>query len=155
MIRPATEHDIPALMGLLEQILAVHHQARPDLFKALGQKFSPDDLRNLLADDSRPIFVYQGPDGSVLGHLFLHIQVMDDHPVLKANTTLFIEDLCVAQEARGQGIGEQLYDFAVAHARTIGAHNLTLDAWVANAGAHRFYERLGLTPMKTIFELRL
>ena len=36
-IRLAQPKDIPALIGLLEQILSVHHQARPDIFKESGE----------------------------------------------------------------------------------------------------------------------
>lgn len=37
-IRLAQPKDIPALLGLLEQILSVHHQVRPDIFKESGQE---------------------------------------------------------------------------------------------------------------------
>jgi ribosomal protein S18 acetylase RimI-like enzyme len=155
MIRPATEQDIPALIDLLGQILWVHHQARPDLFKPSGSKFSPDQLKDLLADASKPIFVYENPDGQVVGHLFLQIQEPADTAVLEPVKTVFIDDLCVDQEVRGQKIGEQLYQFALDYAKSIGAHRLTLDAWADNQGAHRFYQRLGMHPMKTTFETRL
>ncbi len=39
-IRKAQVRDIPALQELLQQILLVHHQSRPDIFKAKGNKFS-------------------------------------------------------------------------------------------------------------------
>ena len=40
MIRLAKFEDIPRLQELLEQILIVHHQARPDVFKSKGSKFT-------------------------------------------------------------------------------------------------------------------
>ena len=50
------------------------------------------------------------------------------HPI----KTLFIEDLCVDQAARGQKIGDQLYQFAVSYAKEIGCYNLTLNVWNDN-----------------------
>ncbi|WP_044749692.1 GNAT family N-acetyltransferase, partial [Streptococcus suis] len=68
--------------------------------------------------------------------------------VLEPVKTLFIDDLCVANSARGQKIGEQLYEFALSYAKEQGCHNLTLDVWADNAGAVRFYERQGMKPQK-------
>ena len=43
-IRSGQPNDIPALLGLLEQILSVHHQVRPDIFKESGGKYSEEEL---------------------------------------------------------------------------------------------------------------
>ncbi|WP_369750454.1 GNAT family N-acetyltransferase [Leptotrichia sp. oral taxon 879] len=37
-------------------------------------------------------------------------------------------------------------------AKKEGCYNLTLDAWADNAGAVRFYERLGMKVQKYVFE---
>ncbi|HFI0702553.1 TPA: N-acetyltransferase family protein [Streptococcus suis] len=145
-IRKARQSDIPVLIKLLQDILQVHHQARPDIFRSTGQKFSEDELRELLDNPAKPVFVYE-VDGQVVGHLFCELRTATGD-VLEPVKTLFIDDLCVASTARGQKIGEQLYDFALSYAKEQGCHNLTLDVWADNAGAVRFYERLGMTPQK-------
>ncbi|HFU4501337.1 TPA: N-acetyltransferase family protein [Streptococcus suis] len=145
-IRKATQSDIPVLNELLQDILQVHHQARPDIFRSSGQKFSEDELRELLDNPAKPVFVYE-VDGQVVGHLFCELSTAKSD-VLEPVKTLFIDDLCVADSVRGQKIGEQLYDFALSYAKEQGCHNLTLDVWADNAGAVRFYERLGMTPQK-------
>ena len=73
-IRRAQVADIPALEKLLKEILLVHHQARPDLFRASGKKFSRQQLEALVPDDSKPIFVYEDEQGKILGHLFIIIE---------------------------------------------------------------------------------
>lgn len=153
MIRRAEQADIPVLNRLLQQILQVHHVARPDIFKAEGQKFTTSQLEELLKNEDKPVFVYE-KNGEILGHLFCEIGQADGH-VLEPVKTLFIDDLYVDQAARGQAIGQQLMDFARAYAKEIGCHNLTLDVWNDNAGATRFYERLGMTPQKTRMEMIL
>ena len=70
----------------------------------------------------------------------------------KAVKTLFIDDLCVDKEARGQKLGEKLYQFALDYAKELGCYNLTLHVWNDNAGALRFYERLGMKPRYTEME---
>lgn len=145
-IRRARQSDISALNELLQEILQVHHQARPDIFKSEGQKYSEGDLKALLDNPAKPIFVYE-VDGQVVGHLFCELRTVTGD-VLEPVKTLFIDDLCVASAARGQKIGEQLYEFALSYAKEQGCHNLTLDVWADNAGAVRFYDRLGLKPQK-------
>jgi acetyltransferase, GNAT family len=151
-IRLAQPKDIPDLLRLLEQILSVHHQARPDIFKEEGSKYSGQDLENLMMQEQTPIFVYENSDGQILGHLFVTIKEVTDNPVLQPIKTLFIEDLCVDQAARGQKIGDQLYQFAVSYAKEIGCYNLTLNVWNDNEGALRFYQRQGMKPQETVME---
>ena len=59
VIRQATVADIPALNQLLQEILLVHHEARPDVFRSTGQKFSSSDLADILSNPETPIFVYE------------------------------------------------------------------------------------------------
>lgn len=146
MIRLATQTDIPVLTDLLQEILQVHHQARPDIFKSEGQKYSEEDLKALLDNPAKPIFVYE-VDGQVVGHLFCELRTATGD-VLEPVKTLYIDDLCVGSSVRGQKIGEQLYKFALSYAKEQGCHNLTLDVLADNAGAVRFYDRLGMKPQK-------
>lgn len=66
-IRRAKESDISKLIDLLEQVLLVHHKVRPDLFQEKGVKYTEAQLAELIADDNRPIFVYEDEEGEVLG----------------------------------------------------------------------------------------
>ncbi|MFZ1759233.1 MAG: GNAT family N-acetyltransferase [Streptococcus suis] len=145
-IRKARPSDIPVLNELLQDILQVHHQARPDIFKSRGQKFSEAELVALFENPDKPIFVFE-LEGQVVGHLFCEFRTTSGD-VLEPIKTLFIDDLCVASSVRGQKIGEQLYEFALSYAKEQGCHNLTLDVWADNAGAVRFYERQGMKPQK-------
>ncbi|MGT2716622.1 GNAT family N-acetyltransferase [Streptococcus respiraculi] len=150
MIRPATVADIPALNDLLQEILSVHHEVRPDLFKARGQKFSVLELEELLHNPCKPIFVYE-LEGQVVGHLFCEL-VEEEHAVLQKVKTLFIDDLCVKEALRGQSIGQQLYAYALEFAKEKGCYNVSLDVWNANQEALAFYQRLGMTPQKLRME---
>ncbi len=107
----------------------------------------------MINDPTKPIFVYEDEEGRILGHLFLMIkEVTDNNGPLKDVKTLFIDDLCVDKEARGQKLGEKLYQFALDYAKELGCYNLTLHVWNDNAGAVRFYERLGMKPRYTEME---
>ena len=57
MIRPANTKDIQRIIELLHQVNMVHHVIRPDLFKPHTTKYDERELRALLADKSKPIFL--------------------------------------------------------------------------------------------------
>ena len=109
MIRLAKFEDIPRLQELLEQILIVHHQARPDVFKSKGSKFTDAELEAVINDSKKPVFVYEDDEGRILGHLFLMIkeETENDGPQ-KAVKTLFIDDSEINCKA-AQNLGISTY----------------------------------------------
>lgn len=147
-IRRAVNADIPGLDRLLEQVLTVHHNGRPDLFKANAKKYTDEQLQEILADDSRPVFVAVDDSEAVLGYAFCIFQQHLHDNILTDIKTLYIDDLCVDETIRGQHIGSKLYDYVVGFARESGCYNLTLNVWACNESARRFYEKCGLTPYK-------
>ena len=154
-IRRATEADIGGINRLLRQVLTVHHQGRPDIFKADAKKYTDDELAVIIRDDDRPIFVATDEKNEVLGYAFcILIQHKNDN-ILTDIKTLYIDDLCVEESLRGQHVGRALYEHTVAFARNIGCYNLTLNVWSCNQNAMRFYEKCGLVPQKVGMELIL
>lgn len=151
MIRFAIEKDIPKIGDLLRQVCLVHHNGRPDVFKA-GRKYSDAQLRDLLADSTRPILVAVDETDAVVGYCFCVFQQHPDSTVLTAIKTLYIDDLCVDETLRGQHVGRTLYDAALDLARESGCYNVTLNVWSCNPNALRFYERMGMIPQKICME---
>ena len=69
-IRHANAGDIDAIMELLRQVNDVHAHGRPDLFIEGKTKYTPTELAQIIADDSRPIFVATDTDSTLLGYAF-------------------------------------------------------------------------------------
>lgn len=151
-IRKALPKDIPGLHRLLSQVLEIHHQGRPDLFKTGVRKYTDEELAHLLQDENRPIFAAIDESGQVLGYAFCIFQQYKDDNIFTPVKTLYIDDLCVDETCRGQHLGRQLYDHVLAFARAQGCYNVTLNVWAFNESALRFYESCGLKPQKTGME---
>ncbi len=151
IIRKAAVQDTEKIKDLLNQVLNVHHNGRPDLFKANCRKYTDTELKTLIADDSRPIFVAEDTDG-VQGYAFCILQEHKNDNILTDIKTLYIDDLCVDENARGKHVGIALYDFVLGYAKEIGCYNLTLNVWSCNESAQAFYEKQGLKPQKTTLE---
>jgi len=126
----------------------VHHNGRPDLFKANVKKYTDEELACIIADDTKPIFVAVDEHDEVLGYAFCILQQYVDNNILTDIKTLYIDDLCVDEEKRGMHIGKQLYDYVLAFAKEQACYNVTLNVWSCNEGAMKFYEKCGLIPQK-------
>ena len=150
MIRKANKNDIGRIIELLHQVDMVHHAIRPDLFKSNTTKYNEQELETLLGDDSKPIFVYD--DGEVLGHAFCQITEVKDDKLLQDIKTLYIDDICVDEKARGKHVGKELYEFVRDYAKSIGCYNITLNVWEGNDAALSFYRNLGMKVQKTGME---
>ncbi|MBO4840867.1 MAG: GNAT family N-acetyltransferase [Bacteroidaceae bacterium] len=153
MIRKATPKDIKRIIELLHQVNMVHHVIRPDLFKPYTTKYNEQELETLLKDDSKPIFVFD--DNEVKGYAFCQITEVRDNLLLEDNKTLYIDDICVDEQARGQHVGKALYEHVRDYARSIGCHNITLNVWEGNDPALSFYRNMGMQVQKTTMEIIL
>ncbi len=152
IIRRASKADMTDILKLLSQVLMVHHNGRPDLFKGNVRKYTEEELAVLIQDDSRPIFVGVNDEGRVLGYAFcVFIQHVNDN-ILTDIKTLYIDDLCVDENLRGQHIGKQLYEHVLAFAKEQDCYNVTLNVWSLNESAQKFYEACGLVPQKVGME---
>ena len=152
-IRQASVADIPRIIDLLHQVDMVHHRLRPDLFKPDTTKYDEQELAVLLEDKTKPIFVYD--DGEVLGYTFCQITEEKEDRLLQDRKTLYIDDLCVDEAARGKHIGNALFEFVRDYAKSIGCHAITLNVWEGNDSAIRFYQNIGMRPQKTGMEMEL
>lgn len=150
MIRKANKSDIKRIIELLHQVNMVHHVLRPDLFKPHTTKYHEQELEDLLNDESRPNFVFD--DGEVRGYAFCQISEVKDNKLLVDDKMLYIDDICVDENARGRHIGKALYEYVRDYARSIGCHHITLNVWEGNDAAWSFYRNMGMQVQKTTME---
>ena len=151
-IRRATEKDIVGINKLLYQVHRIHAEGRPDIFRLGNKKYNDDELRAIIADDNAPIFVAVDDAENVLGYAFCIYQEVKDNASLCDRKTVYIDDLCVDATLRGQHIGTALYKHVLATSKQAGCQAVTLNVWCLNEGAMRFYEKLGMKPLKVVME---
>ena len=153
MIRKAAKEDIQRIIELLHQVNMVHHVIRPDLFKPHTTKYNEQELEAMLDDDSKPIFVFD--DGMVSGYAFCQITEVKNNQLLEDIKTLYIDDICVDENARGKHVGKALYEHVLEYAKSIACNNITLNVWEGNEPAQRFYRNMGMQVQKTTMEIIL
>ena len=145
---------IPGMLELLGQVGQVHHEIRPDIFRDGALKYDENALKALLLEENKPIFVMQ-EDHRVLGYCFCVLKDYRGSGVQTDRVELYIDDLCVEESARGQGIATALYRYVKDFAKELGCSHISLNVWCGNVGAQRFYEKMGLTPRHIMMEQKL
>lgn len=143
-IRKAQEKDIPRIIELLGQILQIHAEIRPDIFIPDTTKYTEQELAALLKDEKKPIYVAVNEEDVCLGYAFCQVKEQPFSNNMVQFQSLFIDDLCVDRFARGQHIGESLFDYVKQEAKRMGCYEVTLNVWAGNISAEKFYEKMGM-----------
>lgn len=143
-IRRVNENDIPRLLELLEQVLQIHADIRPDIFIPGTTKYTNEELAQMIKDDTKPIYVAADENDNCLGYAFCQLREQPFSNNMVPFTSLFIDDLCVDASTRGQHIGEKLFVHVKEEAKRLGCYEVTLNVWAGNTSAEKFYEKMGL-----------
>lgn len=151
-IRMAMDRDLEGIKSLLLQVLTVHHNGRPDIFKPNSRKYTDSEIIEIIHNEKTPVLIAADEEDRVLGYAFCIFQQHIDNNILTDIKTLYIDDLCVDENLRGKHIGQQLYSAVLDFARENGCYNVTLNVWSCNESAMRFYEKMGLVPQKVGME---
>ena len=154
-IRRAEIKDTERILDLLSQVLEIHAAIRPDIFISGTTKYTPEQLAEMIRDDSRPIFAAVNEDDRLLGYAFCQILEILPGGNLVPFRSVFIDDLCVDAGSRGKGVGKALFRHVADTARALGCYEITLNVWEGNDAARGFYDGLGMKPKETMMELIL
>ena len=148
-IRSANVNDINRLLELLSQVLEVHAKLRPDLFVSGTTKYSREDLEIMLKDENKPIFVAV-EDNYVVGYAMCQIRIPTSNMYPKR--IFHLDDLCVDEKYRLEGIGRALYEKVVEAAKENNCYEVTLNVWPGNDAALKFYEKMGMKTRSVFME---
>jgi GNAT superfamily N-acetyltransferase len=131
-IRPARASDAGAIAELTRQL--GYDVAQPAVEARLSRILAREDQQFLMAE----------LDGRAVG--WLHAAIWED---IEAEAFAVIAGLVVDRHHRGHGIGRRLTEQAEAWTTSRGCSVVRLWSSSGRSGAHRFYEELGYTNIKT------
>ena len=152
MIRRAEARDLDRVNDLLHQVLMVHANGRPDIFIPNTKKYTDDELLKIFKDDSTPVFVSTDDNDIVQGYAFCMFEEIKGSNNMHDMKTLYIDDICVDEACRGKHIATGLYEHVHAFAKASGCYRVTLNVWELNPTARKFYDAMGMKPLKTTME---
>lgn len=127
----------------------------PDLFKEDSKKYTAYELREILRDRDRVIFVVTDESDYVLGYAFCYVITYKKHALFKDFKTLYIDDICIDESVRGNGIGKSLFKHCKEYAKSVDCYNIELNVWSFNERAISFYKSLEMNAQSFKMELIL
>ena len=107
-------------------------------------KYTDSELKELLEQEDKPIYVAAGEDDVCMGYAFCQLKEQPFSTNMVPFKALFIDDLCVDKQARGQHIGESLFEYVKQQAKKLDCYEVTLNVWAGNTSAESFYEKMGM-----------
>lgn len=134
-IREVTVSDAEAIAGLLASL------GYPGCEEFIAAKIAAQ-----VAHPDARLLVAAGDDG-VAGFISLHFVPQ----IALAGDFCRISYFCVAEDKRGQGIGEALERAAAALAEERGCDRIEVHCHSRRSGAHRFYQRQGFAESPKYF----
>ena len=143
-LRHVERNDLPGIVRLSAEIQALHVQGEPEVYR----EGDPEERRAWYAEKlaEGAWFWVAEEQGELLGMLLLQRVDRPANPFTWARSWLLVDQLVVLKGAQRRGVGQKLMQLAEVEAEGLGLGRLELDVRAFNAGAVRFYERLGYRP---------
>lgn len=131
----ATAADLPQLADLLAELFTLEQDFRPDRAKQM------EGMRAILDEPELGKLFVLRVDGKVAGMANALFTIS----TAEGGRALLLEDVIVAGEHRGKGLGRQLVEHVLHWAKLRGIVRITLLADCENRPALDFYRKLGFT----------
>ncbi len=144
MVRFAEKHELDSVNVLRRQVNELHVQGEPTIFKPGFSEELADHIYTVWNDPMQRIAVCER-DGAIVGFAVLHHIQKPENPFMYERDYLDIDEFCVDEAYRRQGVATELMDFIRAFAREQGFRRLELNMWEFNRDALAFYEAMGFT----------
>ncbi|MCG7586804.1 GNAT family N-acetyltransferase [Photobacterium sp. OFAV2-7] len=141
MIRKAKPEDYKLLVELF--MIENEHNAAlaPDVVNRTKDVLTESELTEILSDDNQYLYVVE-QDG-VAGVLLGNVVKVDGKRWNRPRTYGYVEELVVAETARGQGYAKSLICHFEVWAKDHGADSVELHVWAKNSVANQCYAKVG------------
>lgn len=149
--RFADEADFEAVNRLARQVHELHVQWRPDLFRSVQYPITPEEFSALLQEQR---LLLAQKDGTVVAYAVFAMQQFDV-PKLMPQKTLKLEEICVEEAYRRQGIAKALLQELMRLGKAAGCTDLRLTCDPHNAAGIAFYESLGMKPKVIQYQCKI
>ncbi len=141
MLELARPADREAVNAMASQVHAMHVSWRPDIYEMTSELFLEERFRE--AVQNRSLYVARLADVAV-GYALVKLRNYDMVGHTKRRV-MVIDEICVEESCRGQGIGMAIMADIQALAKAFGCTDMQLGVYPQNDGAVAFYQKCGFT----------
>ena len=151
-VRAARENELERINELRKQVFDLHAAGKPDVFKPeFGQEVR--DFIHVIFHDPEQQLIVAEKDGQICGFAVLHHFNRPETPHMKERDFLDIDEFCVDEQFRRQGVASEMVRFIREFAREKGYHRIELNMWEFNQDALAFYEAAGFQTFRRYMEM--
>ena len=152
VIRFAKEDELERINVLRKQVNDLHVEGKPDVFKPGFNEELQNYVYYIFKDPEQKIVVAD-KDGEICGFAILHHIYKPENPFMKVRDFLDIDEFCVDEKHRREGIATAMVEFIKNFAIDQGYHRLELNMWEFNQDALAFYEAAGFKTFRRYMEM--
>jgi GNAT superfamily N-acetyltransferase len=145
LIRKAKQSDLPVIRKLLAELI----NAMDDI-ECIDIRITLQTWEHLLKD-ARSYFLVAAIKGAPVG--FIHFTIRQT--ILHRSPSALIDELVVAKEYQGKGVGKQLVLAAIEKCKQLGCCEVEVSTERTNVKARKFYKKCGFNERGTLFEVDL
>lgn len=155
-VREAIANDYIDICSLVVEVHNLHVKNRPDVYLEVESPFLKEQFEELINSNSTKLFVVENTDNKdLIAYCIVNIMTTPCLPILIQNRFAYIDDFCVKDSYKLNGVGKLLFQHIVNYANSNGASSLQLTAWEFNQDAIKFYEAMGMSTRNRRMELDL
>lgn len=141
MLELARPSDREAVNALAMEVHALHVAWRPDIY-VMPEELYPEE-RFLAEIQNRNLYVARLAD-VVVGYVLVRIRTAEN-PGLVKRKVMLVDEICVEETCRNQGIGKEMMADVRALAKAFGCTDMQLGVYPQNDDAVAFYQKCGFT----------
>lgn len=152
IVRLAKKEELDEINKLRKQINDIHVEGKPEVFK---EGFN-DELRDFIFaiwEDPEQDIIVADADGMICGFAVVHHIFKPENPFMYERDFLDVDEFCVDENFRRQGVASALVSFIKDYANEKGLHRIELNMWEFNQGALAFYEAAGFKTYRRYMEM--
>lgn len=135
-IREAVEDDIPLILSLIKEIAEYENMSNEVIA-------TEESLRKSIFENNRAEVVLVDLDNKTIGYAVYFY----NFSTFIGRNGLYIEDIFIKKEARGKGIGKEIFKFLGRKAKEEGCKRMEWTCLNWNEPSIKFYKSLGAVPM--------
>jgi diamine N-acetyltransferase len=83
-------------------------------------------------------------DNKIVGYAIIRFIELKNMDLLNDKFFAYIDEICIKESNRGQGLGRELFDYSYNLVKRNGAESLELGVWSFNENAIGFYKAIGM-----------
>lgn len=151
MLELARPNDRAAIEALAQQIHRMHVRWRPDIYEIADEMWPQSRFDGALS--SRQLFVAKKAD-TVVGYVLVKVRNYDMVGHTK-RMVLLVDEICVDESRRNQGIGTEMMIEVRAIAKAFGCTDMQLGVYPQNNEALAFYQKCGFRIRSIDMQMKL